>query len=53
MRRPQTEPASEAPTAPLSTLEEEKRLLESRLVQLTEEVSRNDSLLRARHRNTH
>jgi two-component system, cell cycle response regulator len=46
MRRPQTEPASEAPTAPLSTLEEEKRLLESRLVQLTEEVGRNDSLLR-------
>jgi two-component system cell cycle response regulator len=46
MRRPQTEPASEAPTAPLSTHEEEKRLLESRLVQLTEEVGRNDSLLR-------
>jgi two-component system cell cycle response regulator len=46
LRRPQTAPASEAPTAPLSTLEEEKRLLESRLVQLTEEVGRNDSLLR-------
>src|ERR1700730_4929355 len=53
MRRPQTEPlAPERPIASLSTpeqpeqLEQENRLLQARLAALTEEVNRNDSLLR-------
>src|ERR1700736_4465567 len=50
MRRPQTEPlAPERPVASLSTpeqLEQENRVLQARLAALTEQVSRNDSLLR-------
>jgi len=47
MRRTQTEPLSgDAPATHLTTLEEENRLLQTRLAALTEEVTRNDSLLR-------
>jgi two-component system cell cycle response regulator len=47
MRRPQTQPLSPAaPAARLSALEEENRLLQGRLAELTDQVSRNDSLLR-------
>jgi diguanylate cyclase (GGDEF)-like protein len=47
MRRPQQEPpADEAAAAHQDDLEQENRLLKVRLAQLTEEVSRNDSLLR-------
>jgi two-component system, cell cycle response regulator len=47
MRRGQVEPrASAAPEGSESALEEENRLLQVRLAQLTEEVGRNDSLLR-------
>jgi len=47
MRRRQTEPvASDAPATALATLEQENNLLQARLDALTEEVGRNDSLLR-------
>jgi hypothetical protein len=47
MRRRQTEPvASDALPADTATLEQENRLLQARLDALTEEVGRNDSLLR-------
>jgi diguanylate cyclase (GGDEF)-like protein len=47
MRRPQTEPvAKDAPAAQLAELEQENRLLQTRLAKLTEDVGRNDSLLR-------
>jgi two-component system, cell cycle response regulator len=47
MRRPQSEPlANDAPDRDLSALEQENRLLRARLAALTEEVSRNDALLR-------
>jgi two-component system, cell cycle response regulator len=47
MGRPHTEPLAGAPHAdPLDTLERENRALKARLAALTEEVSRNDSLLR-------
>src|SRR5215469_11261410 len=47
MRRTRTEPrASDMPATPLETLEQERRLLQARLDALTEEVGRNDSLLR-------
>ena len=47
MRRPQKEPPTpETPEAVLGTPEEQNRLLQARLAALTEEVSRNDSLLR-------
>ena len=47
MRRTQTEPlSSDAPARHFATLEEENRLLQARLAALTEEVTRNDSLLR-------
>src|SRR5215472_3584127 len=47
MRRTQTEPLSgDARATHLGTLEEEIRLLQTRLAALTEEVTRNDSLLR-------
>jgi two-component system, cell cycle response regulator len=47
MRRHQTEPvATEPPATQLATLEQENRLLQTRLDALTVEVGRNDSLLR-------
>jgi diguanylate cyclase (GGDEF)-like protein len=47
MRRPQTEPlASAAAPDPLEALQRENRDLQERLATLTEQVSRNDSLLR-------
>jgi two-component system cell cycle response regulator len=47
MRRSRTEPlAEEPPDSHLSALEQENRLLHARLAALTEEVGRNDSLLR-------
>jgi len=47
MGRTQSQPRSgHRPAAHLSELERENRVLEARLVALTEEVSRNDSLLR-------
>lgn len=47
MRRPQTEPlAPERPATPPGTLEQENRALQARLAALTEEVNRNDALLR-------
>jgi diguanylate cyclase (GGDEF)-like protein len=47
MRRPRSEPLSEAaPAADAGPPEEEIRLLRARLATLTEEVGRNDSLLR-------
>jgi two-component system, cell cycle response regulator len=47
MRQPQKEPlAAEAPDSPASALAEQNRVLQGRLAALTEEVSRNDSLLR-------
>jgi two-component system, cell cycle response regulator len=47
MRRRQTEPvASDAPATDLAALEQENRLLQARLDALTEEVGRNESLLR-------
>ena len=47
MAQLQTERESRDPAAEaVGTLEEENRLLQERLMQLTEEVSRNDSLLR-------
>lgn len=47
MRRPQQEPpADEAAAAQQDQLEQENTLLKARLAQLTDEVSRNESLLR-------
>jgi two-component system cell cycle response regulator len=47
MRRPNTEPLRQAlPDDPGASLESENRALKTRLAALTEEVSRNDSLLR-------
>jgi len=46
MRRPQTDPRAGEEPAAHESLEQENRLLRARLSQLTEEVSRNDSLLR-------
>jgi two-component system, cell cycle response regulator len=47
MRRPNTEPLRQAlPDDPGASLESENRALKARLTALTEEVSRNDSLLR-------
>jgi len=47
MRRPQREPlANDAPATEADELARENRLLRARLAALTEEVSRNDSLLR-------
>ena len=47
MRRPQQEPsAGDTSAAHLDSLEQENRLLKGRLAQLTEDASRNDSLLR-------
>ncbi len=47
MRRPRSEPLSEAaPAADAGSLEAEVRLLRARLATLTDEVGRNDSLLR-------
>jgi two-component system, cell cycle response regulator len=47
MRRGQVEPrASAAPAGPEGGFEEENQLLRQRLAQLTEEVGRNDTLLR-------
>jgi len=47
MRRPQIEPlAGDVPQASVSALEEDNRVLQRRLDALTEEVGRNESLLR-------
>src|ERR1700745_3855149 len=46
MRRAQPEPLAEAPAEAASALEEECRALRARLATLTEEVGRNDSLLK-------
>ncbi|HEX4389475.1 MAG TPA: DUF484 family protein [Steroidobacteraceae bacterium] len=46
MRRAQSEPLAEAPAAAASALEDEHRVLKARLEALTEEVSRNDALLK-------
>jgi len=46
MRRPQSEPQAGEEPAAYGSLEQENRLLKARLSQLTEEVSRNESLLR-------
>jgi diguanylate cyclase (GGDEF)-like protein len=47
MRRTQTEPLeNDPPAAHLAALEQENRLLQARLTKLTEEVGRNESLLR-------